>query len=182
MAKRKKCFVDIETTGLDWDYHHAIEIAYMTEDMEKPITVIPCAYTPNIGENLSSHTVWGFASEKAMEINKFYERFPNGVSNSGIQALTRMEERMKDCTLVGANIRFDARFIEKVIGFEPWHHRLLDIEAYIAGHFNLDYIPSFSECQKLIADAYGATVTKPNHTAYMDCLSVAEAYRALPKR
>ncbi len=177
MAKDDLVFVDIEATGLDWDKHHVIEIAYMTEAMEKPIVVIPWEYDPKY--KLGNIRPWATADPKAMGINKFYERYPDGIPFSGDAAIQRMMTRMDQATLVGANVRFDARMIEKFLGFEPWHHRLLDIESYAAGVFGWKNVKGWGETVEYINNMQPGAVTVNDHTAYADCLGIREAYRFL---
>lgn len=176
MAKGDLVFVDIETTGLDWDKHHAIEIAYQTQEMEKPEILIPWTYYGN--RHRGYRNIWHNADPVAMEINKFFERYPDGVDFSGNNAIDRMIGTMTDSTLVGANVRFDARFIEKFIGKEVWHHRLFDIQAYAAGYWQQTTLMGWSDICDTVRDE-GLTFTAPDHTAAADCQSVKDVYNWL---
>lgn len=178
MAKGDLVFVDVETTGLDWDKHHVIEIAYMTEAMEKPVVVIPWGYDARANP-LYTSPIWANANPKAMAINKFYERYPDGIPFSGDEAIHRMMNKMQDSTLVGANVRFDARMIEKFLGFEPWHHRLLDIEAYASGVFGWTIPLGWNRTVEFINSIEPGAIVLNDHTAAADCLSVMQAYRWL---
>jgi len=169
--KNQLVFCDIETTGLSWRSSNAIEIAYMTEDMLIPEVVIP--YTLN--RNAPGFP-WDISDPKAMEINHFYERYPNGVEYTGDLSISNMIEVMTDSTLVGANVRFDARFIEKLIGEEVWHHRLFDLQAYAAGVFGWDRPCAWSDICKHIKYLEPGFMTSPDHTAAADTLSVKQAY------
>lgn len=173
--KNQLVFCDIETTGLSWRDSNAIEIAYMTEDMLIPEVVIPYALTPG-WPGFPSGFPWGNADLKAMEVNHFYERYPSGVEYSGEHAVAKMIEVMTGSTLVGANVRFDARFIEKLIGEEVWHHRLFDLQAYAAGVFGWDRPRSWSDICKHIEYLEPGFMTSPDHTAAADTLSVKQAY------
>lgn len=186
MAKDDLVFIDGETTGLDWNKHSMIEIAWMTGDMTVPQVLYPYRYT---GKG-DQQPVWQQADPEAMEINGFFDRFPNGVRDSDITDLIRFLDAIEDSTLVGANIRFDARFIEKTYGLnlEPWHHRLFDLESYAAGIFRWPAPKSWADTvdeiisrdRKLLNpeedENYPGFETEPDHTAANDCKSVAEAY------
>lgn len=175
---RRRVYVDTETTGLNYDEHAAIEIAYMTDDMNEPELVIPWTYDPADPTN-----IFEWADPKAMEINKFYERYPNGVEYSGDTAIIKMIDVMRGSTLVGANVRFDARMIEQIIG-EVWHHRLFDIEAWAGGIFHLDFPVGWSDCVRLARhvielnqDHFPAfAITDNDHTAVGDCQSVRDVF------
>lgn len=187
MAKGDLVFIDIETTGLDWNKHSAIEIAWMAGDMEQPEVIFPYRYT---GKG-DQQPVWQQADPEAMEINDFFNRYPNGVKDSDISDLIRFLDVIEDSTLVGANVRFDARFIEKAYGFnpEPWHHRLFDLQAYAAGVFRWPAPKSWEDTVDEIIkrdmlllnpeeedDNYPDFSTEPDHTAANDVKSVQQAY------
>lgn len=183
MAKGDLVFVDDETTGLDWSKHTAIEIAYVTQEMEVPKVIIPWVYKP--GEY---GYPWYAADAKAMEINKFFDRYDNGVERSSDEDIAHFLEVVKDSTLVGANVRFDARFIESTLNLEVelWHYRLWDITSYSAGVFGLDHLEGWSDIKKridVINKRYYASApvltTSPDHSAAADCQSVKECFNWL---
>lgn len=187
---RKKIFIDCETTGLIYGEHSVIEIAYMHEDWDKPKVLIPYTYIP--GEEDTWRPPWAKADPVAMEINKFYERYPEGVRASTNVDFREFIETVRDNTLVGANVRFDARFIHQELAsdLEPWHHRLIDLQVYAAGVFGWlelrgwsDIVAYIKEIQSYYDEDWRINLpmveTKPDHSAYSDCLSVAEVYRWL---
>lgn len=177
-------FIDIETTGLEWDKHTAIEIAYVTQEMEVPKVIIPWSYDP--GDYSSP---WYAADTKAMEINKFFGRYDNGVKRSSDEGIAHFLEVVRDSTIVGANIRFDARFIESTLELEvePWHYRLWDITSYSAGIFGLDHLEGWSDTKKRIDsisknrlyNSAPVLTTTPDHSAAADCQSVKECFNWL---
>lgn len=62
----KAVFVDIETTGLDFDIHVAIDIGIVIEDLNERSTVH--AYTSCITCDAKD---WSFADKKALEVNGY---------------------------------------------------------------------------------------------------------------
>lgn len=174
---RRRVYVDIETTGLKYDEHAAIEIAYMTDDMTEPVLVIPWEYNP-----YDPSTIFRWADPKAMEINKFLQRYSDGVQASPRAEIGKMIDAMRGSTLVGANVRFDARMIEELTG-EVWHHRLFDIEAWSAGIFGVDFPIGWTDCVRLAKHLSeyptwrGLSLQVVNdHTAVNDCSSVHDVF------
>lgn len=183
MAKDELVFIDCETTGLDYDTHVPIEIAYMTMDMEEPKIVFPYDYLPEMIVVFP----WNVVDPKAMEINKFYERYEStaGMSTSEFD---EFYHDLEGVTLVGANVRFDARMLEKLFWdskvTEPWHYRLLDMESYVAGFFRWPKPRSWKdtiEYLSTVMDPGRPLEYLPDHTAAGDCLSVREVYGLLQR-
>jgi DNA polymerase-3 subunit epsilon len=186
MAKGDLVFLDTETTGLNYGEHRVIELAYMTQDMKEPAVIFPYKIQP---ETPTAYPM-GYADPKAMEINKFYDRYPNGVYASSIEDISDFLNVVEGSTLVGANIRFDARMIEYSFQLtsEPWHHRLFDLEAYAAGVFGWSAPRGWKEICDNISTLSASLIddrrvkymptfdVSPDHSAAADTLSVKQAY------
>lgn len=164
MAKGDLVFLDIETLGLDIGQHAIWEIAYAVNDGPIISSFIPHFKTP--------------ADPEALKVNNYEERIKNAVyvpdfGQHFVAALT-------GSTVVGANPAFDTKFIElqflRPRGLEttPWHHRLLDIEAYAMGVLNLDTMPGLSTiCETLYI------TQKDKHTAAGDVETTRYVFNAL---
>ena len=108
-------YIDVETTGLDPERHEVIEIGWVDGDRSGRYIV------PHIGIT---------ADPDALRINKYNERnlgtAPCGTSRTG--SPTWRTDWRKDSG--GCNPRFDAAFLSRLFGREPWHYRLLDVQSY----------------------------------------------------
>lgn len=169
--RKKMIFIDVETTGLDWALDHVIELAYMPADQQDPITLFPFTIEPQ------DYATMRRQHGEALDINKFDERYPDGVEYSGDQAILKFIEDTTGAMLVGANVRFDARMIENTLRLrpEPWHHRLFDLQAYAAGVLRLPQPIGWAEiCERVIPD-----LSQPDHSAAGDTRTVAQVYDRL---
>lgn len=157
-------FVDIETTGLDPTVHQVVEIAYAVGDSD--------IVTLRIPHTLKRH------SAGALEVSRYFERELGDPLSWTRSAETQLFlGSLVGATLVGANPAFDARFLGDKYGV-VWHHRLLDIEAYAAGHL-LEPAPLglAALVERFQEDGY--PITTPDHTAANDVAAVRDIYRAI---
>lgn len=108
---KKLAFVDIETTGLDYDKHEIIEIACIVAICKKvngkyklkKLDEFECKVMPEHLEN---------ADETALKINKFsVEKWGNSLDQE--VALKKLAEISSDCIMVAHNIVFDYSFIDR---------------------------------------------------------------------
>lgn len=159
---RDLVFLDTETTHLDAEKGQVWEIAYAIN--EGPVQA---AFVP--------HTLHG-ANPEALVIGRYMERWqrPERLYTDAFEA--DLMEALDDATLVGANPRFDAAFLKKRWSAEPWHYRLLDVCAYVAGAKGLGYVPGLSEAAEMMG--FGDL---PDHTAANDVLATQEAFYAAKK-
>lgn len=131
-------FIDIETTGLNPQIHEIWEIGIIKVNYGKPAAA---------GASIDKWFKWQLqvqvehlvlAESKALEINKFHERFNAEEAISPQRAARVLMDILEGCTLVGANPHFDATFCTNLLEeFEllpTWHHHLVDVEALAAGY------------------------------------------------
>lgn len=168
---RVKAYVDCESTGLDRDRHHPYEIAVFREDYAKP-------HVFNV-----AHTLDG-ADPAALRIGRYHERAfkPWSYHLDPDEIGLTLARILSDVTIVAANARFDADMIRKVIGFEPWHYRLLDVEAYALGvlghHAGWDEVPGLATIVETLT-GFGHTIPAPDHTAGADAIAVRVVHETL---
>jgi DNA polymerase-3 subunit epsilon len=120
------------------------------------------------------------ADPEAMAINRYYERrvfkdaLENGEANAN--AFKWLKEMLTDKTFAGSNPSFDAPKIAKLIGSEPWHHRMLDLAPYAAGVLGLPLgeLPGLHKVCELLGVRHIG-----EHTALGDVRATAECFRAL---
>lgn len=162
-------FCDTETTGIDPDRHEIWEIAYAVDD--GPILSSIVDHRP---PTLDYFTL------QAVRINGYVDRC-QPISRNDSDAFERdLIEALSGNTIVGANPAFDARMLaarwarqKRDTDPDPWHYRLLDIEAYAAGFLG------WSEMRGLAGVAEALGVAAPDHTAAGDVHCVRECWRAM---
>lgn len=161
-------YADCETTGLNRGLHMAFEVSVWREDRPEPVTLIP------------PHTLAG-ADPEALRIGRYFERdFRPGEHDDEVDF--RLARLFLGTVLVAANARFDADFVSKVVGYEPWHYRLLDIEAFALGVIGRRMGWRTPKGMKDIAEALrseGFDVPMPDHTAEGDVRALRAAHEAL---
>lgn len=157
---RKLIFVDTETTGLDPVLDNIVELSWA------PISGgIKTLY-------FGIEEVEPFIDD----LIKFTER--------GIAGMMSTESDFKEFlditegqTMVAANPRFDANFLENN-GLFNFGHRMLDIETYAMAKLGLSYVPSMKEIHQLLMDR-GFWLPLPNHTSAGDVAAMREMYLIL---
>jgi DNA polymerase III epsilon subunit-like protein len=135
-------FADVETTGLIPKVHETWEIAIVQRVKRMSL------YT-----NPELVGVWQIrphyldrAEPKALEINRFHERFmvPEGseaawIVDGAAYPMTRAEAieditwRLMKAILIGSNTAFDASFLRELLGQAPWHYRVVNALELAAG-------------------------------------------------
>ncbi len=182
MSKRL-LFIDTETTGLDPERHELWEIAAVER---VPGCVGPGAETRHRWFVRPDHL--DTAEPVALEVGHFYERFPTADTYdpksdnlpAHSSAFAREFEKMsRGATLVGANVRFDERFLNDFLRrfrcVPGWSYRLLDVEALTQGYMGLDYPLGLAKCANVleIPNPYIA------HEAMSDALLARDVYDAV---
>jgi oligoribonuclease (3'-5' exoribonuclease) len=149
-------FLDIETTGLDPETHEIWEVGAIVRTTE--------VYTA-LGAEIGSRQVeksyhwflspWHLetATPEALAIGGYYERHPYG-DNFAADGLVQLQkiaapndfardfERLtRGASLVGANVRFDERFLNDYLRkhhrVPGWFFRMIDVEALTQGYMGL---------------------------------------------
>lgn len=157
-------FLDTETTGLEDDKHAVWEVAWAINDGE-------------IQSHILVHSLMT-ADFDALNVNKYYERFPEGARSRGPHVDLMVREVLKGNTLVCSNPSFDRGFLKARWKSEPWHHRSVDISSFampLLGHTR----PMGLATVTLELRDRGYDIPKADHTAAGDVNALRECYRAL---
>jgi DNA polymerase III alpha subunit (gram-positive type) len=173
VSDRQRVVVDVETTGLDPAEHVVVEVAWWCLETGEKDRFVP----PHGDFEMRDAMV------QALTVNGYYDRGldnPSGWDRDGT-ALHRLHEVLQGQTLVGANPLFDIAFLGPLfagagLAVQPWHYRVLDVEAYARGVLGLDYMPSLSRVCELLA------VEPGDHTAAGDVAATGWALLELESR
>lgn len=141
---RQTVVVDLETNGLDYERHVAVEVAWWNLD-----TGMRGSFVPQ--HDVSQ--VLGRADIGALRINRYVDRLADAEQDHEGLQLLELIRQLDGNTLAGANPRFDAHMLRKLWGAEPWHYRLLDVSAYGAGVLRLppeDGVPGLWDLCRLL--------------------------------
>lgn len=157
-------FIDTETTGLNTRLHDVIELAWAVNDGPIRTAVLP-------------HTL-EHADGAALSINKYYERGLNKRPMVDISACDDFTLDARGATVVAENYGFDVAMLAKKIGWEPWHHRKIELSTMAMMEFG-DALPAnlWRTAQKV--RALGYEVPEPDHTAAGDVATLRACYIAL---
>lgn len=179
----KFAYVDTETTGLDPRIHQAFELAYALSG------------TPVIDVHLP-HTL-EFADSQAMRINRYHERgfrpfdgevwkshrrqdgslLPPGATRT-LQTIEGARADLAGKVIVGCNPAFDQEFLRNAFGYQNWHYRLLDLEAWGAGVLGYDQPLGNKDLQSALRDL-GYEIEESDHTAVQDVATLRQCHLAL---
>lgn len=157
-------YVDTETTGLDPRLHWAYELAWAIGDGDIHVTSLP-------------HSL-EFAERTALEIGRYDERGPWRTDSSLSELNQQARRELRGKILVGCNVAFDQEFLRKAFGYQGWHYRLLDIEAWGAGVLGYPKPLGNKDLQAALR-ARGFEIAKSDHTAYQDVVVLRQCHRAL---
>lgn len=163
MSHRRIIVVDTETTGLDLLRHRPVEVGWL--------------HWGGTGRDLfvPPHDLDG-ADPDALEINRYAERIAGRQRDTAYSHTARLHRVLTNAVLAGAGVRFDAAMLSHLFRdaglepVEPWHYRLLDVQAYAAGHLGIPpwALPSLRDLCQLL------DLRTPTHTA-MDDAELAAA-------
>lgn len=163
----KYVYLDIETTGLNPERNDIVEIAWAVDDY-----LVRSIRPP--------HRLFNAAPE-ALEINKYHERFLSDKTTwASTEDIADLYTDLTDATIVGANPTFDVSFLRRLFGGDtPWHHRLLDVEAYAHGVFRRHgRLWGLRQIRDELVSA-GFTIPAPDHTAARDVEVVRQVLKVL---
>lgn len=169
MTERQTVVVDTETGGLAADAI-VLEIAAVNIETGEEFRVVP--FQPA-----------GYLSKvdpEAMAVNRFLERraFADMLEDADANknAFAWLYTMLEGNVFAGSNPAFDAPKIAKLIGGEPWHHRLADVSAYAAGVLGIPptELPGLNKVCELLG-----VVNDDPHSALGDARATAECFRRL---
>lgn len=169
---RALVFIDTETTGLDSIRHEVVEVAWAIGDGDVSTLVLPHAFTT--------------PDPVALSLNGYLDRrLFDRATWADHDAWFDLHDRLENATLVGANPAFDARFLSAFFAAQlpdrepdPWHHRLLDVQAYGMAALALDEMPGLADLVRLCRER-GHDVPESDHTAAADVEATRATFRAL---
>lgn len=123
---RELWFLDIETSGLDPNYHEPIEVAYINQQGRF--------------EEFSLPFDEGKADDTALEVNGWGKRkFARQLSHEAACAL--MASTLEGAIIVSNNVAFDVSFLEAFMRrnhFDPpWHYSNIDLKSLVAGRLGV---------------------------------------------
>jgi DNA polymerase III alpha subunit (gram-positive type) len=170
-------FLDTETTGLDPFVHDVWEVAWSLDA------------SPLIRSEILVHSL-KTADPKALELNRYWERFPQGARSRGPQVDLELRKLLEGATIVGANPAFDAAFLHHRWRTQPWNYRLIDISSMAVQAFGLrddDKSWGLYDVRQLIMKFYAENgivwdIPEPDHTAGADVATLKACYFALRAR
>lgn len=157
-------FIDCESTGLDPRIHQPWEVCVWREDAPEPTTL------------WLEHTL-DYADPKALEINGYHRRGWQA-PKEGNTARRTLATLLAGVTLVGSNPGFDAAMIRQFLGFEPWHHRMVDVSQGAMWVLGLERPPGLAKAGELLRDR-GFEIPEADHTAEGDVRATRAVYYAL---
>lgn len=170
-SDRDLIIVDIETTSLDTDKALVLEVAAINMTTGEELHFVPA---------LSSG--WATrADPAALAVNRYFERrlFDEELAEEPTRdRYATLVEMLQGNTFGGSNPRFDAAILERVLaGYNlatPWHHRLADVAAYVAGALGLPPtdLPGLDRCCGLLS-----VINRDPHSALGDARATAECFR-----
>lgn len=189
MSGSRLVFVDIETTSLDPVTGEVWEVGAIARDLtaEGPNTYIETEYHAFLRvDHLET------ADLVALDIGGYHERHPEGDRGDiigpgpdGVRVTAPysfakdFEKLTRDATLVGANVRFDERFLNDYLRkhhrVPSWFFRLCDVEALAQGYCGLVLPTGLAKCANIleIPNEYVA------HEALSDALLARDVYDAV---
>lgn len=169
MTDRRIIVVDTETDGLDLMWNRPVEVGWLAwRGFGSGVFVPP-------------HRLGEHSDRTALQINAYQERIERRERDDDYDHTRLLHMRLTGAVLAGANVRFDAAmlswlFRDAGLPPEPWHHRLLDVEAYAAGRLNIPpwRLPGLRELVQLTGVPY-----EPTHGAWADVRAAAAVLDAV---
>lgn len=183
---RNLVFLDLETTGLDPHVHEILEVAFIVRNPEPSPTATDMLETTfHFALNINER----HADERALEVNRYWERWKKPVNEGGFPAVQTDEwaagvflNHLRDAIIVGNNVQFDVRFIERFLldcgcaTITPWFYHPVDLKALVAGTFNLGEPPWST---REIAEAARVPIPADAHSALVDARWNRDVYDAV---
>lgn len=111
-------FLDIETSGLNPQYHEVIEVGYVMEDGREVEFSLPFSEQR--------------ADAKALAVNGWGVR-PFAPLLDANSARNTLRDDLDGAYLVGQQIHFDATFLKEFLNEVVWNFRLVELSSLVAG-------------------------------------------------
>ena len=182
MKEHNLAFVDVETTGTDFDKHEIIELA---------LIVVKQIEREGKGPKIEVVGEWEWkikperledAEEEALRINGYNEvdwMFAVDLKN----AMEEFNKKAASCTFVSHNLVFDYNFVAKAYqktGIENnMHYAKLDtISIAFARLYDIPQVDKFS--MKFLCELFKVENSKA-HTALADTRALVEVYKKMMK-
>lgn len=171
MTERQLVVVDLETTGLDTDTCHILEIAAVNVTTGREFYLAPFVPQSVFADPNSAI---------ALSINRYFERRVfegSDKSNRDAQARTfELREMLRGNTFAGSNPTFDFTLLRRDYKDVEPHHRLADLAPYAAAALGIPptELPGLAKVCELL----GVENTDP-HSAMGDARATAECFRIL---
>jgi DNA polymerase III epsilon subunit-like protein len=165
--KNKKCFIDVETTGLNSAVHEIIEIALIIEGEEGLHR-----YSTKIKPKYPEH-----ADPRALEVNGFsHEEWRDAPYD--MEVAEEIASLIEDKILIGHNVHFDAEFVEELLHkcgckYAP---RRRKIDTITLAHEHLYFWPAHSLSSLRL---FFGIPTDGEHRALKDCQDMRDIYYRL---
>lgn len=105
MSAHDLIFIDTETTGLDCDIHEIIEIGAIVYNKKDDLVKETFSFK-------AAPVCIGTASERALELNG-YRKNPSLYSGDIRLGIVDLNNMLEDRVIIGQNVRFDLRFLDK---------------------------------------------------------------------
>jgi hypothetical protein len=165
-APRRLVFTDTEYDRLNTATANLIEVAVAVED-DPVVSGIP------------PHSIDGH-DPKSLEVNRYYDRDLGDRSRWDRDIVEIASRATAGQTIVAANPRCDAAVLSRIIGYEPWHYRLCDIESVAFLLLGFEQMPGLREIKEKLA-ALGFELPDPDHSAAGDVRTLRAAFRILQR-
>ena len=163
-------FIDIETSGLDPDFHEIPEVAVIRIETSGQETIYHAKVHPLNIERSNS---------KALEINGYNSKDWREASTPA-ETAAQLESILAGGMLIGHNIKFDVAFISELLNnhnkLQRWDRRLID--TIVLAHEHLSY----SGLESLSLDSIRTFLRwskEGSHRALKDCQDVKRLYYRL---
>lgn len=165
-AARSLIFLDTEFTHLNPDLAQVVDVAYAAGD--GPIV-----------SGIPPHDL-DHADPKALEVNRYHERDLGNRAKWDRDIIDDLARDTAGQSIVAANPRVDAAVLAKLIGYESWHYRLVDLESVAFLLLGFDQQPGLRDIRNKLAEL-GFELPPPNHTAEGDVLTGRACFRAMQR-
>jgi DNA polymerase-3 subunit epsilon len=180
--RRSLIVVDVETTGLDVDAHHVLEVAAVNVDTGDELYFVPALPVGALDN----------ADGKALKLNGYFTRdvYAHRLSTAQSEKYwDQLWDWLDGNTLGGSNPTFDGAMINRAQQWNaskpggrepsPWHHRLADLAAYAGSALHLgphELVGLDKVCAALKVD------NGSPHSALGDARATAECFRRLTEQ